>query len=561
MEMFGPNITKMEKERDIEGLSRLLRHEKSSIREKVALALDRFAWKPQDEANKAWYLAAKRNWQELAGLGKPAFAPLILALRTSDENVQLAAGNVLEQVASSHSEYALHLLGKALCDQMIEIGFFYNDIKRARNRTIQILTKMGDSSVVIPFARSIDRMMEKEEESQRKINPGIHPSQFTHRESDAYANQIKQAIKEIGESAIPPLIKALTSKAEGINFRTLTDCISAIGPSAIGPLAKLLDHESGAVRSATISALGHINDNSTFDLLVKALQDHDPAVRLAAVTALSQMVGPRVVKPLVGSLRDKAPRVREKAASSLLQRSWRPATAEDKAYFLLAQMLLELSTKGSTTIFKAKELRAMGMQAVDPLIHSLGLEGTSFYKDYHPTKGDRSRWIPSRSVVLSSLLDIGPLAIPALEKALEDPDPVVQQGAQEALAKLKGGRQTSVNLHVVTTEREMTKERPANQQYEHTSGTSLQARKNNGLAIASLVLGIVAIPLDCCLGFGTLLGVAGFIAGLIGFRQAKNSGSAQSGEGMALAGMILGGVGVLIGLAMIAYSLVKYIQG
>ena len=102
-----------------------------------------------------------------------------------------------------------------------------------------------------------------------------------------------------------------------------------------------------------------------------------------------------------------------------------------------------------------------------------------------------------------------------------------------------------------TTERETTKARAAKQEYKRASGASLQVRKTNGLAITSLILGIVAIPLGCCYGSGALFGVAAFITGLIGHRQTKESGGAQSGEGMALAGMILGGVSVLVGLEFI----------
>jgi len=85
------------------------------------------------------------------------------------------------------------------------------------------------------------------------------------------------------------------------------------------------------------------------------------------------------------------------------------------------------------------------------------------------------------------------------------------------------------------------------------SRAPLQARETNGLAIASLVLGIAAIPLGCCYGGGALFGVAALITGLIGRRRIKESGGAQSGEGMALAGTILGGVSVLVGLAWIAF--------
>jgi len=83
--------------------------------------------------------------------------------------------------------------------------------------------------------------------------------------------------------------------------------------------------------------------------------------------------------------------------------------------------------------------------------------------------------------------------------------------------------------------------------------------KTNALAIASLVLGIVAIPLGCCYGFGALFGIAALIAGLIGHRQAKESGGAQSGEGMALAGTILGGVSILLGIASLLMFLIVLI--
>ena len=84
------------------------------------------------------------------------------------------------------------------------------------------------------------------------------------------------------------------------------------------------------------------------------------------------------------------------------------------------------------------------------------------------------------------------------------------------------------------------------------SGTSLQPTKTNSLAITSLVLGIVSIPLTFCYGTGILFGIAAFITGLIGRRQIKESAGAQSGDGMALAGMIMGGIiGGLVGIAIV----------
>jgi hypothetical protein len=58
----------------------------------------------------------------------------------------------------------------------------------------------------------------------------------------------------------------------------------------------------------------------------------------------------------------------------------------------------------------------------------------------------------------------------------------------------------------------------------------------NGLAIASLVLGIVWV-----FGLGSILAV---IFGFVGRKQIRQSGGRQSGGGMAIAGIVLGFVGV-----------------
>ncbi len=62
-------------------------------------------------------------------------------------------------------------------------------------------------------------------------------------------------------------------------------------------------------------------------------------------------------------------------------------------------------------------------------------------------------------------------------------------------------------------------------------------QRTNGLSVASLVLGIVWV-----FGIGSILAV---IFGFVGRKQIKDSGGRQTGEGLALAGIILGFLGVL----------------
>jgi uncharacterized membrane protein len=96
--------------------------------------------------------------------------------------------------------------------------------------------------------------------------------------------------------------------------------------------------------------------------------------------------------------------------------------------------------------------------------------------------------------------------------------------------------------------------------------------RNNTLAIASLILGIVGFILSClgfftaaffvgyacgCVGF--LLGVAALVTGFMARNQIAESG--EGGNGMAIAGIILGGVQVILLLCAIFVILVLTLLG
>lgn len=72
-------------------------------------------------------------------------------------------------------------------------------------------------------------------------------------------------------------------------------------------------------------------------------------------------------------------------------------------------------------------------------------------------------------------------------------------------------------------------------------------QKTNPLAIVSLVLGIL-----CCLPFS----IGAIITGLIAMKQI-DADPTQTGKGLAIAGTVLGGLGILIGLLSIVANLVK----
>lgn len=76
--------------------------------------------------------------------------------------------------------------------------------------------------------------------------------------------------------------------------------------------------------------------------------------------------------------------------------------------------------------------------------------------------------------------------------------------------------------------------------------------QNNGMATASLIVGIVA---NVCCGFPA--GIVALILGIIGLSKSKTM--CGNGKGMAIAGIILGAVSIVWGIAaMVIYSVYGY---
>jgi hypothetical protein len=78
---------------------------------------------------------------------------------------------------------------------------------------------------------------------------------------------------------------------------------------------------------------------------------------------------------------------------------------------------------------------------------------------------------------------------------------------------------------------------------------------SNGLAIAALVSGILAIPGACCCYSSVPLGIAAAVMGGIAMQRAKANPAAYGGRGLALGGLIAGIVGLVFTVVMIALGL------
>jgi DNA-directed RNA polymerase subunit RPC12/RpoP len=77
-------------------------------------------------------------------------------------------------------------------------------------------------------------------------------------------------------------------------------------------------------------------------------------------------------------------------------------------------------------------------------------------------------------------------------------------------------------------------------------GTTLEASgTSNGFCVASLVLGIISLPAGCVI----IPAILAIIFGIIGLNQVSD-GREGGGKGLAIAGIICGGIGLFIGVWM-----------
>jgi hypothetical protein len=74
----------------------------------------------------------------------------------------------------------------------------------------------------------------------------------------------------------------------------------------------------------------------------------------------------------------------------------------------------------------------------------------------------------------------------------------------------------------------------------------LGAPKVHPLAIASLVMGILSIPLCCCSFFGVWAPIGAIVCGVLAMNKIKEAPHMFTGNGLCIAGIVTGGVGLTL---------------
>jgi hypothetical protein len=82
----------------------------------------------------------------------------------------------------------------------------------------------------------------------------------------------------------------------------------------------------------------------------------------------------------------------------------------------------------------------------------------------------------------------------------------------------------------------------------------------NGKATASMITGVSTLVLSWCCGLG-LLGVVAVYLGLRARTEIRLAGGAESGEGLAVAGIVTGVLAALIGLITVVLVVLVVVTG
>ncbi|MFC8295995.1 DUF4190 domain-containing protein [Streptomyces sp. NPDC057242] len=85
----------------------------------------------------------------------------------------------------------------------------------------------------------------------------------------------------------------------------------------------------------------------------------------------------------------------------------------------------------------------------------------------------------------------------------------------------------------------------------HAGQPGWQQPPSNGTGTAAMVLGIISVAGFCLYGLGALLGILALILGIVGVKKAGR-GEATN-RGMAVAGIVLGAIGTLIGAVFLGF--------
>ncbi len=140
--------------------------------------------------------------------------------------------------------------------------------------------------------------------AQKKTSliPEIQMSYF---DTYEFQESAKEALKNMEDRAIEPLIAALNDKKKKARMFAAEVLGEIKNPRAVEHLITALGDKNHQVRVKTVEALGKIKDPRAVEHLIAALKDLNSEIRLKAIEALGKTKEPSAVELLIGALKDE----------------------------------------------------------------------------------------------------------------------------------------------------------------------------------------------------------------------------------------------------------------
>ncbi len=266
--LWFPNIERMEKEEDIDGLLRVLEHPKAKVR-----------------------------WKVMRMLGEIWNIPDLVSLGHSDPDVRIQAAKDLGQLNN-------HRMVMPLIASMWDPHIGYSDIRYTwpvRISAIESLSEIGDPEAIEPI---LEALRHNSWGYPQKGNDPLYASLLT-----------------FGETILPHLFALLQD-----NEKYMRDlAIHVLGLSgdsrAIEPLANVLKHEDVYfLKRADVQALAKIGGNRVVSVLIEALQNKkDPSVQLDIVDQLCRIQHKDIAPALINTLQEAPSYARENMITNIVR--------------------------------------------------------------------------------------------------------------------------------------------------------------------------------------------------------------------------------------------------
>ncbi|UCE73499.1 MAG: HEAT repeat domain-containing protein [Methanomassiliicoccales archaeon] len=420
MGIFKPNVEKMGKKKNVEGLIEVLKDvdEDNSVRKNAAKALgeigDARAVEPLIQALKARSMYVNEEAVEALGNIKDirAVMPIIKAMGEKLMYVKFTnkATEALVKIGKPATEPLIHVLKNVR--PYVGMAMKHSSMQA---KVIEVLGEIGDSRAVEPLTQTLRdkdwNLGKKAAEALNKLD--WQPKNQIEESYRLLARQEWDRLIKVGEPAIEPLICALKDEDRNVIEKS-SMALAQMGEPVIKPLLEALDdideNKDIDFLKTTIVVIGDIGEPAVKPL-IEALKDENRYVRLVAATILGDIKDERAIPSLIKTQEEKDKEVSDGATLALVKIG-KPAIKP-----LIEALENEDIDDHRPAVYA---LGHIGKPAVTPLIETL-----------------KNKDMDIRIGAASALITIGKPAIESLNQALKDEDENVRYHARFALGKIK----------------------------------------------------------------------------------------------------------------------------